>query len=368
MPDNEITLLVGTDKLKGWKTVSVNRALDALADTFDFSMVDVWGDEDSPLVPYEECKIYIEKTTQGQRKKSLVLTGYIDTVDIKAESRMLSVKINGRSKTCDLVDCSAEYLPSNSWNNTQLSTIIRDLMFPYNVDLDFISSSASGNDANLSLTVNAGETIYEIIGRECRKRGIFPVTNPSGNLELITTGDRISQDKIILGENIVEASIVFDYANRFGTYKVKAQKQGKGDAWINSTNQIGAESTDSVFGSRSRTKIIVLDGTGTIKDAQNTANWEAQVRAGKTGKLVVKIPSWHQSNGELWEVGTLVYCDIPPLKIREQLLVNNINFSQDDGGTVAQLELVNADTYSPSPTKITKVTKKSKKKGFGFGW
>lgn len=368
MPDNEITLLIGASRLKGWKTVSVNRALDAIADTFTFTMVDVWDDSDSPLVPNEKCEIYILRTTLGNQKRDLVLTGYLDSVDIKADGTSITVKIDGRSKTGDLVDCSAEQLPSNSWNDTQLTTIIRDLLFQYDVDLDFVSSSASGKDASLSLTVNSGETIFEIIGRECKKRGILPVTNAYGNLELITSGDRISQDKIVLGENIIDATVTYDYANRFGSYLVKAQKKGDGSGWKNSTNTIYAESSDSVFGSRYRRKIIVLDGAGTNKDAQNTANWEAQVRAGRTGKLSVKLPSWHQSNGDLWEVGTLVYCEIPPLKIQEQLLVNNIAFSQDDGGTIAQLELVNADTYSPAPPKATKVTKKSKKKGFGFGW
>lgn len=368
MPDNVVSLLIGNKKLTGWKSVSISKGLDTIADMFTFNMVDVWDGDDSPLVPYEECKINIEKTAGGRTSKDLVVTGYIDDFGIDIDAAMMKISMNGRSKTGDLVDCSAELLPANSWNNALLTTIIRDLIFEYNVDLDFVSTSAKSNDVKLSLSINSGETIFEIVNRECRKRSILPVVNPYGNLELITTGDRYARDKIILGENINKASVSFDYSNRFGTYKVKAQKSGSGDSWKNSTNNISAESSDGVFQNRFRNKVIVLDGAGSNDDAQKTANWEAQVRAGKTGKLTVTIPSWYQSDGTLWEVGMLTYCKIPPLRIDEELLLNSIEFTQDDGGTMSSLEFVNKDTYLAAPPKETKVTKKSKKKGFGYGW
>lgn len=369
MPDNQVSLLVGSEKLTGWKSVSVSRALDALADTFSLEMIDVWNGGDTPLVPYKECKIAIEKTAGGSQVKEQVLVGYIDRVNIDVESTQISVKINGRSKTADLVDCSAEYLPSNSWNNTLLSKIVRDLLDPYGLSLDFISSSAFDLNAKLSLTINSGESIFEIIDRECRKRGIIPVTNPYGELELITTGDRTSRDKLILGQNILTASVSYDYTNRFSKYKVKGEQSGGGDDWgTKSTTQVYGEATDEVFDSRFRLKTITMDGQGTNKDAQNTAAWEAQIRAGKTGKLTVKLPSWFQSDNTLWEAGTLVYCEVPPLRIKEQLLVNQVQFQQDNSGTICDLELVNADTYTAEPTKNVKITKKSKKDGYGLGW
>ena len=173
---------------------------------------------------------------------------------------------------------------------------------------------------------------------------------------------------MILGQNVLTAKVSYDYANRFGTYKVKGQRSGSGSSWDATKTQISGESTDSVFGSRTRTKIIVLDGSGTSKIAQDTASWEAQVRAGRSGKLTVKSPSWFQSDGNLWDVGYLVYCNIPELKIQEQLLINSVTYSQDNSGTFCELSLVNKDTYLRGPSKITKIPKKSKKKGFGYGW
>ena len=368
MPDNTITMLIGTKKLSGWKSVSVERSLDALADVFSMEFVDIWANSDSPLVPYEPLKVSIFKTSGGKQITEQVVAGYIDTIDMEIIVDQIMVRVSGRSFTGDLVDCSAEFGKSNSWNNTPLTTIIRDLLDLYDIGLDFISSSAYGKDSNLSLTINSGESIFEIIDRECRKRGIIAVTNPYGNLELITTGDRVSQDKLVVGENILSANMTIDYTNRFGVYTVKGQKTGNGSSWNSSTTKINGSATDPVFQGRYRNKIISMDGTGTNQDAQNVASWESQVRAGKSGQLVIKIPSWFQSDGTLWEVGTLVYCNVNPLNVNEQLLINNIKFTQGNDGTFTTLTLVNKDTYSQDPSKTNKITKKSKKKGFGYGW
>lgn len=370
MLDTNIILQIGVENLIGWESVSVNRAIDALADTFEFQMVDAWNGDDTPLRPDRECKIFAEMiTANGVKVKEQVLGGWIDKVNISVDTGSILIGVNGRSKTGDLVDCSAEYLPSNSWKNVQMTTIFRDLLSEYGVDLDFVSAIASGKDANLTLTLNLGESIFEVIDRECKKRGIIPVTNPYGNLELITTGDRSSRDKLVLGQNIKSASIFFEYSNRFSTYKVRGQKSGGGDSWgKKSTTQISGEATDSVFGSRNRLKIITLDGEGTNKDAQNTAGWEGQIRAGRAGKLSVETPGWFQSDNTLWEVGTLVYCSIPPLRVEESLLISSVNFSQGSGGTATTLDLVNADTYLANPERVVKITSKSQKKGFGYGW
>jgi len=368
MLDNEVSLLIGSSKLTGWKSVSVSRALDALADTFEVEMVDVWEGASSPLVPYTPCKIEISKNAGGSIVTEPVITGYLDEVNIDIDSSQLIIKVNGRSKTADLVDCSAEFLPSNSWNNTSLVTIIRDLLDTYNLSLDYISSAAYDQSNKISLTINAGESVFEILDRECKKRGILPVTNPYGELELITTGDRIARDNLVLGENILSASISYDYANRFSKYKVKGQRSTGGEDWTSSKIQVFGEASDSVFGSRKRVKLITMDNEGTTKDAKSIAAWEAQVRAGKTGKLNVKIPTWFQSNNSLWEPGTLVYCDIAPLRIAEKLLINEVKFSQDASGTFCDLTLVHADTYAVDPSNQVKISKKSKKQGFGYGW
>lgn len=366
MSDNKVTMLIGTQKLTGWKSVSVSRALDALADTFSMEFVDVWEDYDSPFVPYAKVEVHVEKTAGGRQIKEQVLGGYLDQIDIETMPDQIMVRVNGRSSTGDIVDCSAEST-SASWNNTPLTKIIRDLLDQYDISLDYVSSSAFGRDANLSLTINSGESVFEIIDRECRKRGIIPVTNPYGNLELMTTGDRLSQDKLILGENILSANVSFDYKNRYGLYTVKGQKAGDGSSWNSSTTEVSGSAFDTVFAGRYRNKVIVMDGGGTNKDAQNIAAWESQIRAGKSGKLTVKLPSWFQSNNSLWEVGMSVYCEIPPLKIGEPLLINSVQFSQGNDGTFTSLTLVNADTYSQYPTKQNKITKKSKKTGFGYG-
>jgi len=331
-------------------------------------MLDVWSPEDTPLTPDKEIQIYVDRDVSVSQLQTLVLTGYIDNPNIKVGNNSNNVAIKGRSKTGDLVDCSAEFLPSNSWNKVQFSTIVRDLLLNYDIGLDFISGTAVGKDASLDLSINSGESIFEIIDRISKKLGILPVTNPNGNLELITTGDRRAQDKLIFGRGLKNVSGDFDYSDRFSHYTVRGQRSGDGGGWKKSTNEISSNATDEVFGSRYRRKIVSLSSKGTLKDAQNQVRWEAQIRAGKSGSVEVALPSWFQSNNEIWEVGTLVYTEIPPLDIAEELLIKDVTLDQNSGGSSAGLTLVNKDTYTKDPSANVKITKKSKKKGFGFGW
>lgn len=368
MPKDKISLLVDNKILTGWKSVSVTRSLDALADTYQFNMLDVWSPENTPLIPDKEIKIYVDRDIFVSQLQTLVLTGYIDSQAIKVGTNTNNISLKGRSKTGDLVDCSAEMLPSNSWNRVQFSTIVRDLLFDYDIDLDFISGNAVGKDVALDLSINSGESIFEIISRVSKKLGILPVTNPNGNLEFITTGDRRSQDKLIFGNGLKNVSGEFDYTDRFSSYTIKGQKSGGGGGWKKSTNEISSNAQDEVFGSRYRRKIISLDSKATIKDAQNQVRWEAQIRAGKSGSVDIVLPSWFQNNNEIWEVGTLVYTEIPPLDIAEELLIKDVTLEQTSGGSSAGLKLVNKDTYTKDPSENVKITKQSKKKGFGFGW
>ena len=91
MLDNEVSLLIGSSKLTGWKSVSVSRALDALADTFEVEMVDVWEGASSPLVPYTPCKIEISKNAGGSIVTEPVITGYLDEVNIDIDSSQLII-------------------------------------------------------------------------------------------------------------------------------------------------------------------------------------------------------------------------------------------------------------------------------------
>jgi len=330
--------------------------MDTLAGSFNLSMVNVWEEDPMLIIPNSPCSIFIDNIK--------VLTGNVDSVSGSVNKDETNLSVRGRCKTGDLVDSSIVNNPG-SWKDISLIRLIGDLIEYYDIN---VSSDISIGENISEFTVNDGETIFEAIERLCNDRGVLPLTDVNGNLILTVSGNSKSVDSIIYGENILSAEVSYDYINRYSYYKVKGQKSGDGKRWDKSTNAIFGEAYDEGV-ERYRPKIITADGQMTNELASKRAKWEAQIRAGRSAKLSVNIPGWLQSNNSLWSINTLVYCKIAPYKVDEVLLLNEINYSQDENGTVSTLTFVRKDTYAAEPRGIIKPKIKDKKnKSFGFGW
>jgi prophage tail gpP-like protein len=353
--NNEITLTVGSSRLAGWKEVSINKSMDTLCSSFRFSMVDVWEGEPIALVPQLDCIIAID----GKK----IITGYIDNVDIQTSEDDHILSITGRDKTGDLVDCSADHKPG-TWKKIDLQKLVYELVRPFGLRVYMDAQSERVKE----FSVGTGASVFECIQEVCIDRGILPLSNVDGDILLTNTGYNRSVDKLIYGENIQSANITYDFTERFSKYKVKGQKSGEGDGWTTTTTEISGEALDSAI-SRYRPKVISADGQLTSSLALKRAAWEAQTRAGRSGKLTVTIPTWKQSDGSLWEINTLVACKIPPLRISPDapLLLHEIEYVQDnDRGTYSVMKLIRGDAYSPEPKKSVKTSERSK--NFGMGW
>lgn len=355
MSDN-VYLTVGTSRLTGWKEVSVNKSMDTLCSSFSFSAVDRWKDAAMVLVPDVVCKIHHESEK--------MIEGYIDSVKIKSDTDDELINVSGRDKTGDLVDCSDNVKP-NSWKNIDVQRLIYNLVKPFGIR---VYMNLTGIEPVREFTISSGESVFESIQKICADRGILSLTNADGDLILTTAGSNRSVDNLVLGENVTSADVDFDFTNRFSKYIVKGQKSGGGDSWGTTTTEIFSEATDGGI-TRYRPKVIVGDGEMSISLAAKRAAWEAQVRAGRSGKLSLTLPTWRQSDGTLWSVNTLVACSVPPLRITPEvpLLIYEIEFKQtSEGGTICTLKLIRGDAYAAEPGK--EVKNKKTQKGFGFGW
>lgn len=353
MPD--IALHIGYTRLFGWKEISISRSMDTLCSSFNATLVDVWGENPMDLIPELECSIGIGDTK--------LLTGYIDEVSIKASPDGHSIAVKGRDKTCDLIDCSADISPG-SWRNIEVQKLVYELCKLYNINV--IKDTDLGEKVK-ECSLKTGESPFEVIQGICKDRGILLLTNSDGDLVLTSSGNRTSHDSLVYGTNILECEGSFEFVNRYSLYKVKGQKSGGGDNWKNNTTQIYGEAIDEGI-TRYRPLIITADGQITNSLANKRAAWEAQTRAGRSGKVTITIPTWYQSNGDLWDYNMLVSCDIPPLRVfpDEPLLIHEVEYKLSDGGSSCVLKLIRKDAYQSEPPKVIKTSKKSKSRGFGW--
>ena len=100
--DQNPTLTVDGKIYAGWTSLRVSRGLDRCASDFDIAVSERWPEQDEPwlIQPFAECVVSIGPDP--------VLTGYVDGYQPMFDRAAHGVRILGRSRTEDLIDCTPD--------------------------------------------------------------------------------------------------------------------------------------------------------------------------------------------------------------------------------------------------------------------
>lgn len=374
-PDS-VGIRVGTRVIEGWKDLFINRSLDSLAMGFDFSAVDRWrqSGEAWPLVPGEQIRIYIGTTP--------IINGYIDRLGASISSEDRTFSISGRSKTADLVDCSAA-IGVAEFNDKTITEIARPFAELHGIE---VVEDVDVGEPFKKFTVKQGETVFEMLHRAAQLRGLLLITNTDGNLVITTRGAgggtseppsaknlvashdftafipgailKSSVD-LVQGQNVEEASANYDYTDRFSTYIVKGQSRGTDELFGKNAAQVEASATDPGVG-RTRPKVIIADGNLDLSTAKTRARWEANLAARNAVDAQVKVKGWLRPDKSLWAPNEIVRCEIPFIGINAEMLISGVTYEKSQSGTFTTLALTRQDAYkgnqdlesSVDPTKV----------------
>ena len=175
--------------LTGWQRVSVTRPLAAIPARFSIEVTEKYptgGDID--LKAGTPCTVQIGG--------DLVLTGYVDRYASSISASQHTIRVEGRSKSEDLVDCSA-LVPSTSAGSESKEgmqvvdgatlDIARKLAAPYHVE---VQSTAGDGITVPQFNINLGETVWEIIDRITRYSQMLVYDMPDGSIMLAAVAHR----------------------------------------------------------------------------------------------------------------------------------------------------------------------------------
>ncbi|MCU1276552.1 MAG: bacteriophage Mu, partial [bacterium] len=153
------------------------------------------------------------------------------------------------------------------------------------------------------------------------------------------------------GVNVLRGKLQFSFKERFSKYIVKGQGQSNDQLWGEAT-RLKAETTDPAV-ARYRPLIVIAEDLVDGAALKRRAAWEANVRAGKSAQLAYKVQGWSYGAGTLWQPNTIVHVTDPWLRTDADLLVKNVTFNLDDGGSVTELALTPPQTFDliPMPRK-----------------
>lgn len=404
------TLLVSGEHYAGWQALRVTRGLERATSDFTLEVSERWSLEEDiwQITPGESCEIQLGGET--------VLTGWVDKYSPSYDAGSHSISLTGRSKTCDLVDCSVT-VDGGQFVGMTVGQIARILAQPFGIEVVVNNQTPPEPEVQ----VQQGETCFALIERLSRVHELLVTDDALGRLVLTRAGSGRATTNLVHGENILSASADLDHSKRFSDYIVKAQRPGNrtkdggtidqdwgggGDGgWQPSLRervrqlqhianvseryrermrlmaelgplmaktsgktapktltQIVGRAHDAGVG-RYRPHVIMAEKQADDASAAQRADWEMRRRVGQALKVTVTVNGWRQEDGKLWATNDLVWGEAPWLALSHELIIGETSFTYDSGGEITELGLTLPDAFLPDPSK--RKGKKDPAKGKG---
>jgi prophage tail gpP-like protein len=340
-----LALIIGNQQWIGWQRVAVTRALESIPASFDITVTEKYPTTaEISIRPGDRCQVMIGP--------DLVITGHVDRYAAAISANDHTVRISGRSKSADLVDCAAFIGDRDNptfqiLGGTALS-IAQQLAAPYDVQI----SSIAGPGADIpTFRINIGETVWEIVDRISRFSKLIAYDLPDGSVQLAQAGSEKQSSGFAQGENVEQASVSFAMDQRYSEYRgeLLSTQFLSVDAGLNQPIR-GKVARDSGV-PRFRLRYIISEQSSMGRFlADDRALWEANRRYGRSQQVNVTCDSWRDRSGKLWSPNHLAPINIPVLKVpQETWLIASVTFARDETGQHALLVLMPVAAFSAEP-------------------
>ncbi|MBI6944198.1 hypothetical protein JET76_23005 [Pseudomonas putida] len=348
MIDNTVKILVNNQVLTGWQDVRVTRGIERLPSDFNVTMADVVPAEMQAIMvrPGDSLQLYIGD--------DLVITGYVDKYMPGYSARQHLIRLCGRSRCADLVDCSAEW-PGGQISGANAQVIAQKLASVYGKPGEGINVTTSIPDLPFIPQFNLflGESAFEIIERISRYSAALVYDLPDGGLHLSRVGTAIAAGGVSEGANVQSAwldascdGVYSEYVAMLQSMEVLSDLGDGGNVYYTAT--------DPNLNRHRRLYMIAETGIGGLDTLKQRAEWEAARRYGRSLVVRVEVDTWRDADGKLWEPNTLVPVHLPGLKLPSvNLLLGEVTYTLDDErGHIAELTLMPPNAFLPQPVQL----------------
>lgn len=341
-PADDLTIIVAGGAVSGWEEIEVKLNLESFPNSFSIALSSPSGA--IPAKAGDPCAILLGD--------DLVITGYVDRDANEGSAGSHVLQLVGRGKTCDLVDCSAEWPSGQLVNGTALD-IATKLALPYSIGVELGDGADPGPPIPAPWALNFGETGAEIIQRVAQNASLLAYEDSSGKLILGRVGSDVASSGIVYGQNVQAWSVENSMDGRYSAIVCCAHSM---DAY---TDFAGSEFFDTEPDPnvpRHRQLDIVLESVAldpqefTIRKAK----WEIARRGGRGTMVTATVDSWRDSAGRLWAPNTMVPVVLPGLRGFDTLCISQVTFRKSsEGGTTADIVAMPPFAFTPAPINLT---------------
>ncbi len=351
MTDNNVRLVVAGQEFGGWKTVRIEAGIERLSRSFELGITGQWPGQVQPSRRIKQgdlCEVFI-----GADR---VLTGFVDATPVAYDATSWSVGLRGRSRTADLVDCSAVNSPGQ-WRGLKLEAIAAALAKPYGVT---VRSEAETGAVIADHQIDQGETVFESIDRMMRLRQVLASDDAEGSMVILSPGSGgMAATALELGVNVLKCQAAQDYSDVYSEYICKAQRAGDDDDYGEASTEVQASALQSGL-SRRRVLMVKQSGQADAGTCQDRVDYERGHRLGKAQAATYTVQGWRQADGTLWRPNQTVRVRDAMAGVDADLLVVEVAYQLSDAGQLCVMTVGPLDGYV---TKVARVAKAKKSSG-----
>ncbi|WP_310630828.1 phage baseplate assembly protein [Paraburkholderia sp.] len=354
-PDvDEVRVLLTQDALtlKGWKSVRITRSVEVATSEFqmtcsaDANTLKLLGKEGAPVT-----------VSIGD---SLVLTGFVETIETYLTPRMHEISISGRGKLGDLVDCSCRIDRVNANTNlTQLCTVIASSYSISVVVPDSATQTALAAQLPLPRQIiSITETAWEVIERYARYCGVLVYESEKGELVISQAGEETGASGVALGQNVEAIVCTKSTLGTFSTYNavLSAYSAGTDDEDIPNIPVVTVVNTGvAANAARIRPTFFVSEQSATDRDfITKRVNWMASRAYGRARRVRVLADNWRDGSGAVWRtnVSYPVSAAVVGVPDNTMLLLAEVTFILNENGTHAELVFGPRQGFLPEPIAL----------------
>ena len=387
MNDNEVSLTIGGSVFENWTSFSITTELNTIAPAFSVGMISQAVILRKGFKPGLTVVVKIGKDT--------VLTGYIEQTPVSYSATSANVGIAGRSKTCDLIDCTvmvddpnisyekpntsnSNYVscPQNAateYKNVALETIIQ-LIMPYGIKL---VNETKPLTKKRNFSAKHEDTVLKALQNLTSTENLLFYGNEKGDLVVTEKGKLTADDALVLGQNILTGDASFDASKIYKYYRAVGQDKGatgKTEHDASSHNYIAVD--DNVSRTRLLTKKV--QGAADTAKCKVTAEGDRDYYLSQFFKITYKVQGWRQSTGKLWKINSLVdikddFLGIDTQKSQKFLITRVVfNLTENEGMTTT-LDVIppngwrlETENDKEDPKKV--IIKKNTSTSADFSW
>lgn len=341
MSDQNICeLLVDGRIYGGWVEIAVERSIEQISGSFELQLTARWPGVDVAQGLREglPCAVRIGGET--------VLTGYVDSYEPDLTSTSTSIRVSGRCKTGDLVDCAALY-KTGAWRGVKLDRIVRDIVAPFGLTVE-IAPGLDMGEVFKRFALEDGERAFDAIDRACRLRAILCTSTPAGNVLLTLASDEESGVTLSEGENILRIQAVHSWKERHSVVILKAQTPGDDDEFGAAASQLKVSAKDAEI-NRYRPLVVMAEHHTSSASLADRAAWEVKVRMGRGKRGRLSVVGWRTGKdgmeGPLWQPNTLVRVVSDRMNLDDDMLIVGCSYQLSAAGLATELTFVRREAF-----------------------